>query len=416
MVLLLGRNFWKLWSSASIAGLGDGIRYVAIPLLAATYTRDPLILSAVAVAGSLPWLICSVPFGAIADRYARRRVMVIGHLGRATIAGILTLYALTGHTSIHVLIAIALAFAVFEVLFESAAQAALPTVVPRSHLEKANARMSAAQMLFDEFTGPPVGALLFSFAVILPFVVNASTFVIAALLLAAIPLSMGTARPEGTPTTLRQDMVEGLHWMRNAALVNVIVVLAAALTLVRAGTLAILVLFALEVLDTGTIGFGVLATTMAVGSFAGTLVAAALVRRIGLWSVLVLFPVGVGALYLVVGLSSNAIAVGVCFAASGVLTMVWQVAAVTTRQRLTPNRLLGRVTSVSRVFAFGAAPFGALLAGVLGRWLGLPAPFLFGGVLLVAVGVTVAVLPVARAAFRRMPEDEAAAETVDAAG
>jgi MFS family permease len=410
---LLGRDFWKLWSSASVAGLGDGIRYAAIPLLAATYTRDPLVLSAVAVAGSLPWLICSVPFGAVADRYARRKVMMVGHLGRALIAGVLTLYVLTGHGSIHVLIVIALAFAVFEVLFESAAQAALPTVVPRTHLERANARMSAAQMLFDEFSGPPVGALLFSFAILLPFVVNTSTFLIAAVLLATIPLSMGTARPDGPRTTLRQDMVEGLRWMRSAALVNVIVVLAAALTLVRAGGLAILVLFALEVLDTGTIGFGVLATTMAVGSFAGTLVAAAFVRRAGLWPVLVLFPVAIGALYVVVGLSTNAIVVGAVFAAAGVLTMVWQVAAVTTRQRLTPNRLLGRVTSVSRVFAFGAAPFGALLAGVTGRWLGLSAPFLLGGVLLVVVGVTMAVLPVTRVAFRRMPEDEAAAEAAD---
>lgn len=73
----LGRPFWTLFSSATVSGLGDGLRYTALPLLAASLTRDPLQVALVGVASYLPVALFGLLSGAVADRVERRRLQTI---------------------------------------------------------------------------------------------------------------------------------------------------------------------------------------------------------------------------------------------------------------------------------------------------------------------------------------------------
>ena len=86
--MTLGPNFRKLWLASTASNLGDGIIYTAAPLLAASLTRDPLLLAFVMFMRGLPWLLFSLVAGAIADRVDRRRLMgeAGGHL--ALLAGL----------------------------------------------------------------------------------------------------------------------------------------------------------------------------------------------------------------------------------------------------------------------------------------------------------------------------------------
>src|SRR6266508_185989 len=101
----LGPHYHKLWTAAAISNLGDGVFLTALPLLAATLTRDPLQVSLVFAAGWLPWLLLGLVSGALADRWDRRRVMwtvdaarfaVVGFLGVAVWAGWATIPLLVG--------------------------------------------------------------------------------------------------------------------------------------------------------------------------------------------------------------------------------------------------------------------------------------------------------------------------------
>src|SRR3954452_11193368 len=71
----LGTSYWQLWTATVISALGDGVALVAFPLLAAGLTRRPLLIAGVAMAQRLPWLLLSLPAGALADRVDRRRLM-----------------------------------------------------------------------------------------------------------------------------------------------------------------------------------------------------------------------------------------------------------------------------------------------------------------------------------------------------
>jgi hypothetical protein len=53
----LGRSYWKLWTATTISNLGDGVRFAALPLLAVTLTRDPVLVAGTIFASQLPWLL-----------------------------------------------------------------------------------------------------------------------------------------------------------------------------------------------------------------------------------------------------------------------------------------------------------------------------------------------------------------------
>src|SRR3954453_6071257 len=99
----LGASYWQLWTASTISALGDGVALVAFPLLAAGLTRQPALIAGVAMAQRLPWLLLSLPAGALADRVARRRLMSgIDGFRMAMLFG-LAAAAATGHVTLPVL-------------------------------------------------------------------------------------------------------------------------------------------------------------------------------------------------------------------------------------------------------------------------------------------------------------------------
>ena len=157
----LGPNYTKLWSSSVVSNLGDGIDLAALPLIAAGLTRDPLVFSGVAIAGRLPWLLFTLPAGALIDRLDRKRVMGMVNLARFTLMGALGLAVLSDRMSIWLLYGVSFALGMAETLFDSAAQALVPSLVRRDQLEVANGRLYGAEVVANQFLGPPLGGALF---------------------------------------------------------------------------------------------------------------------------------------------------------------------------------------------------------------------------------------------------------------
>ena len=88
----LGTRYWRLWSAAASSSFGDGLVYVAFPLLAASVTRDPRLIAGVMFAERLPWLLVSLAAGALADRSDRLRFLVVVEAGRTAVMAALVRY------------------------------------------------------------------------------------------------------------------------------------------------------------------------------------------------------------------------------------------------------------------------------------------------------------------------------------
>ncbi len=197
----LGRDYWRLWWANAISSTGDGAFVAALPLLAVTITRDPRLVSVVTAATYLPWLLLSLPAGAVVDRYDRATLMWRAQAVQAAVVAIIAVLVVAHQANIEVLAAGGLLLGSAEVIFSNAAQSILPALVPPELLPKANGSQQVSLTVGESFLGPPAGSLLFAAAAVLPFGLDAASFAGSAALLARLPRTGQAAETPKTPKT-----------------------------------------------------------------------------------------------------------------------------------------------------------------------------------------------------------------------
>ena len=344
----------------------------------------------------LPWLVLSLPLGALADRLDRRRLLMTVELSRMAVLVVLGGLIATGRSSIAAIYATAFTLGVFQILFIAATQTVIPLMVPRDRLAAANGRLYAAQMGGEQFIGPALGGLAFAAFASLPFLADGLSFAAsAALLLLALPRRAQWARPAADARRpIVADIGEGLRWFAGHRVLRLAAALVAAFAFCQAMGLAIVVIYALRVLHLSGPGFGLFMAAAAVGNLGGVLVAARLVAKFGTGRVLVVAGLVAGIALTVMGRTSALpIALGALIF-EGVSVGAGNVASVTLRQSLIPTPLAGRVNVVMRTCTYGAMTVGALTGGLLASTLGSHGPFVVGGVVQLVAALAIG-LPLA---------------------
>lgn len=390
-------GFERLWAATLVGNLGDGMRQTAIPLIVAATTRDPQLVSAVAFANRLPWLVFTPVAGALLDRFDRGRLMALGHLAQAGAALALVGLVLPTEPQHLALVLIAFVTGSIEVLVDNAEQVFTADLVEPSGLDRANSLIYGGFVALNQLLGPAIGAVLFGLAMYLPFASGAIMFLCAAILVASIgrlskPVTVSAAT-DSEPGE-RVGAAAGLRWLAGNRTLLVLASSSGLQNLIASAGLAIAVLFALEVLALPAYGFGLLLSVAAVGGLVGSAVATRATRLGSTRAVLVLANSVMGIALVGFGFAPGAIVAAVALAVVEFAATVWNVLAIGLRQRLVPNELLGCVNAAYRLVAWGGMPLGTLAGGVLGSWLGLRAPFVVGGLALLGVSLMlIALLP-----------------------
>ena len=394
----LGANYWKLWSASVISNLGDGVAQIAYPWLASLLTRDPALIAGVALAQRLPWLVFSLHAGVIVDRGDRRKLMVWMNTIRFVATVGVTVAVVAGAMTIPVLYLAAVVLGCAEVIYDNSSQTILPRIVAKDRLERANGNLWGAELVMNQFVGPPLGGFLIAVAIAVPFGVDAATFGVSALLIALISGSFRST-PDGEPVAerrpMRADIAEGLRWLWQHKLIRRLAVLLGIMNGISTAMFAIEVLFAQEILHLDARGFGFLATASAIGGIAGSQLAPSITKRIGPGPSLYLTLFTGAVTGTVIGLTSHAFVVAAMFFAFMFTAVVWNVITVSLRQSVIPDQLLGRVNSVYRLFGWGSMPIGAAIGGALvslsepslGREMALRLPFFVSGAVHLAAGI-----------------------------
>lgn len=381
-----------------LSRLGDALRNPALALLAATVSRDPRTVAAVVVAGQLPPLLFGLLGGVYADRWDRRRTMATVDGVRAALVGAFALLVAAGTirpgpVGLTLLAGCAFLLATLGTLFDAAAFAMLPAVVPAGRLSAANGRLQAGTAVAGGFVGAPLAGVLFAVSAALPFTIDAATFAVAALLALTLRPSPATpparnssagTRPADRSRRFRAELGEGLHWIRRDPTLLRITGLAMVTNLATSGLIAVIVLYALEVLHVPAAGYGLFMSAAVLGSLGGGLVAGRLGTRYGtlptLRGVLVAETVAVG----VLALARHPVPGAVALALFSAGTACWNALCAAYGQRHVPAELLGRVGSAQRTVGMLAAPVGAVGAGLLGSAAGLP-PVLYAATAIFAL-------------------------------
>ncbi len=382
----LGGRYWRLWTASVISNLGDGVAMIAYPWMASAVTRNGLLIALIAVAQRLPWLIFTLPAGVITDRVDRRKIMVWMDTSRTAITLVVAFFVMaregvlpapdqisagveiaTEPVLYSVLLVASLLFGFSEVLRDNAAQTILPAIVEPEGLEKANAQMWGVEMVANSFVGPPLGSLLIGIGFALPFFLDAGTFAIAAGLVFLISGNFRTHEPGELPAKIewRKEIAEGWNWLWHHPLLRPMAIILGFMNGLFSVTMATFVLFAQEVLGVSAFTFAVLGTGGAIGGLAATFWASKVSDRLGSGPSLYLTLIVGSVTTLVTGIASHWVIAWAMFTAGTFTAVLWNVITVSLRQTIIPDRLLGRVNSVYRFFAWGMMPIGLAIGGLL---------------------------------------------------
>ncbi|WUC68561.1 MFS transporter [Streptomyces sp. NBC_00667] len=410
------KAFRRLWLASGVSSFGDGVYLTALPLLAATLTQDPVLLSVVTAAALLPWLLFGLIGGALVDRWDRRRTMYLTDAARGTLLLAAVAGAAAGWLGVPLLIALAFLLGIGQILFDTAASAFLPEVLDRDPalLKRANARLRGTMDVLDGFAGPPAGAALFNLGRTVPLLTDALSFLLSSLVIRSLPA--GPPKPPAPKRSLLKDAREGaVYLLRDPLLLGLSLRPALGNFAFSAGA-AVFVLFAQEKLHLGATGYGILLTSEAVGGFLGSMACGWLSDRLGTGRALILTAGVLTAAQATIGLSDGPWLVGFAMAARAGALGATIVLSATVRQSIVPDALMGRVAAAGRLMSLGAAPVGALLGGWLASVAGLRAPYLVGAAFLAAstlISLTMTsnrkvARAMAEAARSRQPEGEPA--------
>ncbi|GAA3247015.1 hypothetical protein GCM10010532_091740 [Dactylosporangium siamense] len=361
--------------STGISVTGDGAFLAAGPLLAASLTRDPVAIAAVTAVFYAPWLVFGLPAGALVDRWPRHTVMITADLFRAALLALLTVLVAVGHASIPALIALITLVGIAHIFFDSASQASIPAIVGRDKdtLAHVNGRFWAIDTVGRLLLGPPLGSLTFAVNRLIPFALDAVSFLLSALFVRNLPPAEPATGPhEPIGAAIRAGVRHLLH-TRDLRL------LAISLGAHNFGynmALATFVLYVTDVLDVPDALYGVLLAASALGGIVAGWRARRLTRNLTYRQVVATVHVMQALSWAGIALSGNVWIAALMFVTIGAGGSLSSVAVGSARQSLTPDGLIGRVVSAFRLVGVGAGGVGALAGGVIADRFGLTTPLL----------------------------------------
>lgn len=379
----LGRTYWSIWSAASVSSLGDGLAVVGFPLLAAAVTRRPTLVAGVVFAQRLPWLLCALPMGALADRLPRFRTMAAVDAMRCVIVAAIGIAALSGHISLLVLYAGACGLGVLETLFSASAHAAVPAAVHAEDLDRANGYLFASQTGGEQLAGPAIGGALYGMSASLPFIGDAISFAAsAAMLLGPARGQPDQSRPHNMARRrLRTEMSDGMRIFWKHPVLRVLSITVGGMAFCQSMVLGILVLYGLEDLHLSHAGFGLFLAAGATGNVLGALAASRVRARFGTSAIILLGGIVAALAYLGAGATSSPVVATTLFALEAWAVACGTVASMSLRQSCVAPELLGRIGNIYRMVIWGIIPIGTLAGGLVATGLGIRAAFYGAGVI-----------------------------------
>jgi MFS family permease len=395
------RDFRLLWTAMTVSLLGDGVFYVAIAWQVYELSDAPTALSMVGLAMSLSQVVFLLLGGVASDRLDRRRVMLAADLVRAMAIGVLGLLALAGSLQLWHLVILATLYGIGAGFFGPAFDAIVPDLVPDGLLAQANSLDQILRPVALRLAGPAVGGwLIAAWGTGGAFLLDAASFLVSAAMLARMS-SQSRRTAEGAPASALQEMRQGFAFVRQHVWLWGTFLAATFAYLLFVGPTEVLVPFVVKHdLGGSARDLGLVFSVGGLGAVAG----AFLVGHRGMprrhisfmyltWSLATLAVAGYGLATGVWQLMLASLAFNALEAAG---TVVW----ATTKHRLVPAALLGRVSSFDWFISIGLLPLSFAATGPVAEAIGAQTTLIAAGLLGSVVTLGFLFLPGMRAIER----------------
>lgn len=364
------RDFLLLWNGQTISTLGTNISTLALPLLALALTHSPAQAGLLTAIRLLPYLLFSLPAGAMLDRWDRKVVMIHCDLIRLVALGSVPLAFGLGHLTLIQLYIVAFLEGTGYVFFSLAQIAALPQVVSSDHLPQAYALDTTTEYI-GTLLGPSLGGFLIGLVPVialgasLAYLADSISYLVSVISLLFIRVSFQIKRAAVNKLALRKEIAEGLRFLWQQPLLRIMVVLTTVVNFLLSPVTLVVIVLAQGTMHIDVRTLGIILSAGGVGGVLGGVIAPWLRTRIRFGQAIIgsVIVWGIATFLLVFASSPFLLAVGV-----GMASLMWPiygVVLVSYRLSLTPDHLQGRVNSAFRFLSYGSEPLGAALGGML---------------------------------------------------
>ncbi|GLV55751.1 MFS transporter [Dictyobacter sp. S3.2.2.5] len=381
------RDFILLWSGQTLSNVGTAVSLLAFPLLILAVTHSPAQAGLISAMRSLTYLVFVLPAGALVDRWDRKRVMLICDAGRLLTMGGLFVMGMLGRLSIELLYIVGFVDVLLGTFFSIAEVTCLPQVVSQEQLPAAMGRAQASMGIMN-LLGAPLGGVLFTLQMFLPFLIDALSYLISIFSLSLMRARFQEQR-EAIAHNLFKEIAEGLFWLWKQPLLRAMALVTSGNVFFGAGlTLVIIIIAQHSHASSGIIGL--ILSIGGVGGILGSMLANKIQRRLR-FAFIILGTLWLDALLwlLMVPLPSP-FWLGCILAAIFLVSPIYNIVNMSYRFALTPDEMRGRVNSISRLISNGLAPLGLTLTGWLLQYYGAATTVLLaaaGQILLAAVAM-----------------------------
>ena len=364
------RDFHLLWSGQAVSVLGSNVSRLAMPLLVLALTHSPAQAGLMSAVRQAPYLLFSLPAGALVDRWDRKLTMICCDTVRwLALGSVPVAFALGQVTLIHLYI-VAFIEGTGYVFFSLAQIAALPQVVDPAHLARAYAFDNITEYVGTLF-GPSLGAFIIGLAsqvrtgAILAYVFDSVSYLVSVVSLLFIRVSFQMERVVEKRRALYREIAEGLRFLWRQRLLRVMVLLTTVVNFLQSPITLIIIVLARGPLHISVQLLGLVLSAEGVGGVLGGVIAPWIRAHLHFGQIIIgsVMLWAVAALVLALAPSAWLLVVGVFV--TGFLWPLYGVTLVTYRLEQTPEHLQGRVNSAFRFLSYGAEPLGVAVGGLL---------------------------------------------------
>jgi MFS family permease len=390
--LLRERDFRDLFLSTTVAQVGYQITSLALPLAAVlALDAGELEVGVLSSMTMVAFVLIGLPAGAWIDRMRRRRVMIVSDVVRAAVLLTVPIAWWTGTLTIWQLYVVALVIGAFTVFFDVSYQSYLPHLVGRANLVEGNAKLETVRST-AQLGGPVLAGQLIAWLTA-PVALAFDAVALGASALFLLRIRRREPKPEvAQGSRIAAEVKEGLAFVFKNRILASIIACTGSWNFWMGAFMAMIVVFLPRDMGLTPGEIGLFFALFGIGGVAGVLVVGPATRRLGQGPVVWISVAATSPWILLIPLAEPGWRVwlgAVAMTFVGIGGVVYNVTQVSFRQRLTPDRMLGRMNATVRFIVYGAYAVGSLLGGVLGQALGARATLWIA-----AAGICSAFLPV----------------------
>lgn len=382
------KNFVLLWLGQLVSNVGSNMHSLAVMWYVLEATGSTAKAGITLIFTTVPNLLLSPLAGPLADRMDRKKIIVISDIINGMLVGMIAILSFTNHLDLWMLYAISALMSATSAFFGPAVNATIPAIVKKENLVSANS-LSQMTRYGTSILGPAVGGILIAFIGIPGlFLLNSISFILSGLSESFMRIPY-IAPKVAQKKSLLSEFKEGvIYTITNKNLLHLMIVAGVIINFFYAPLTLYIAVFAKDALHAGSKGYGILLSALSAGGLTMSFVIPKISRKLGEYKLLFIGLTLEGVMLIPFTFVSNVYTGVIILYLLGCAFGIVNVIFGTVIQKIVPNHIMGRVSSVLNILCTLTMPLGYYLGGVVLELIPPTTIYLFTGIIAALAGLS----------------------------